>query len=437
MDTQKKFISSRSSRFLKITGLTARVSSSYTGQWIKGLFSTAEQAVRSRSEAHIRNAERVVKTLGELKGAVMKVGQYMSIQADLLPKEFAEVLSSLQKSAPPVDYGVIASQIESELGADPETLFARFDPNAHASASIGQVHRARLKDGTEVVVKVQYPGVDKNVEGDLKNLKTLLSTGGFLGYRRKDLHEIFEEIRDRLYEELDYHAEASNIELFGELFRGDPRVLVPRVYKAFSSPRVLTMEYLPGDGLDELLAPPYTQEDRDRFGQLIFDIYARQLFRLGVLHADPHPGNFAFRRDGRMILYDYGCLKRIPPGIQEAYRQAAVCALKGDYQGVDEALLKLGTRDPHKESPGVEFYRRYAEILTQPFRSDEPFDFGATTIHEQLIELAPLGISKMLHFKPPRETIFISRMIGGHYANLRRLGARGRWGELLAPYLAA
>jgi len=119
METQKKFMSGRGSRFLKLTGLTARVSSSYTGQWIKGLFSTAEQAVRSRSEAHIRNAERVVKTLGELKGAVMKVGQYMSIQADLLPREFAEVLSSLQKSAPPVDYSVIASQIESELGAGP------------------------------------------------------------------------------------------------------------------------------------------------------------------------------------------------------------------------------------------------------------------------------------------------------------------------------
>ncbi len=431
----KKFVTSRSKRFLKITGLTARVSSSYTAEWIKGLFTSTEKSLRSRAETHVRNAERVVKTLGELKGAVMKVGQYISIQADLLPKEFAEVLASLQKAAPAVDYTIIAAQIESELGAPPEELFASFDRNAYASASIGQVHRATLKDGTSVVVKVQYPGVDKNVEGDLKNLKTLLASGGFLGYRRRDLDEIFEEIRDRLYEELDYLREASHIERFRALFQNDDRILIPRVHRTYCSRRVLTMDYVPGDSLEDILSSSYTQEDRDTFGQLIFDIYARQLFELGVLHADPHPGNFAFRKDGRMILYDFGCVKEIPQTIQEAYKEATVCALNGDYEGVDRALLKLGSRDPEKQSPGVDFYRQYAEILTRPFRSDEPYDFGTTTIHEQLLELAPLGLSKMLHFKPPKETVFISRMIGGHYGNLKRLRARGRWGALLAPYL--
>ena len=195
------------------------------------------------------------------------------------------------------------------------------------------------------------------------------------------------------------------------------------------------MEYVPGDDLDALLSPPYTQEDRDRFGQMIFDIYARQMFDLGILHADPHPGNFAFRSSGRMILYDFGCLKHIPPYIQKAYRDAAVCAFQEDYQGIDDALLRLGTRDPKREHPGIDFYRRYAEILKEPFCSDEPYDFGTTAIHERLIELAPRGISKMLHFKPPRETVFISRTIGGHYGNLKRIRARGRWMEILAPYL--
>jgi predicted unusual protein kinase regulating ubiquinone biosynthesis (AarF/ABC1/UbiB family) len=435
MTKQKKFISGRGARFFRITSLTARVSSSYTGQWLKGLFANAEDADRSRSQAHIRNAERVVKTLGELKGAVMKVGQYVSIQADLLPKEFAEILSSLQKAAPPVDYALISSQIESEMGAPPEKLFAWVDEEPHASASIGQVHRARLKDGTEVVVKVQYPDVDRNLEGDLKNLKTLLATGGFLGYRRKDLNEIFEEIRDRLNEELDYFQEAENLVAFRRLFQRDRRILVPKIHRRFSSRRILTMEYVPGDDLEALLSPPYTQEDRDRFGQLIFDIYARQLFQLGIIHADPHPGNFAFRRDGRLIIYDFGCLKHVPPYIQKAYRDAVVCALQGDYQGIDEAMLKLGSRDPKKEHPGTDFYRRYAEVLKEPFCSEEPYDFGTTKIHEKLIELAPLGISKMLHFKPPREIVFISRTIGGHYGNLKRIKARGRWLEILRPYL--
>ncbi len=196
---RRGFVARRASRFLKLTGLTGRVSSSYTGQRIKELFLDEDQALASRTETHVRNAERIVKTLGELKGAVMKVGQYMSIQTDLLPREFAEVLGSLQQAAPPVSYDLISSVIEADFGKPPDALFARFDPEPHASASIGQVHRARLADGTEVAVKVQYPGVEENIESDLQNLKTLLATGSVIGYRRRDLDGVFVEIRDRLY----------------------------------------------------------------------------------------------------------------------------------------------------------------------------------------------------------------------------------------------
>ena len=199
---------------------------------------------------------------------------------------------------------------------------------------------------------------------------------------------------------------------------------------------MLTLEYLPGDDLEALLAPPYTQKDRDSFGSLIFDIYSRQLFRLGILHADPHPGNFAFRKDGRMILYDFGCLKEIPPYIQRAYRDIVLCGLRQEYDRADEVMLRLGTRDPRKSPPGPEFYRRYGEILREPFCSEEPYDFGSSNIHERLMELAPLGISKMLHFKPPREALFISRTITGHYGNLRRIRAKARWGKILEPYLS-
>lgn len=429
-------MTSRTSRLWKLGSLTAKVSSSYGFQLVKEAFQSLDRAAQSRSQAHVRNAQRIVQTLGQLKGAVMKVGQYVSIQADLLPREFSEVLASLQKAAPPVDFDLVADQIQAEFGKAPDALFARFDRMPHASASIGQVHRARLSKGTEVVVKVQYPGVEENIESDLKNLKTILSTGGIVGYRKDDLNEIFEEIRDRLYEELDYEREAESAQLFRKLFQKEERVLIPRVYPAYCSKRVLTLEYLPGDDLEALLALPYTQEDRDSFGGLIFDIYSRQLFRLGILHADPHPGNFAFRKDGRMILYDFGCLKEIPPYIQRAYRDIVLCGLRQEYDRADEVMLRLGTRDPRKSPPGPEFYRRYGEILREPFCSEEPYDFGASNIHERLMELAPLGISKMLHFKPPREALFISRTITGHYGNLRRIRAKAHWGKILEPYLS-
>ncbi|MEW6441777.1 MAG: AarF/ABC1/UbiB kinase family protein [bacterium] len=436
MTAEKKFRSGRTSRLLSLGSLTAKVSSSYTFQFVKEAFQNVERASRSRSSAHVRNAQRVVETLGQLKGAVMKVGQYVSIQNDLLPPEFSEILASLQKAAPPVDFELVAEQIRSEFGKLPDALFSRFEREPYASASIGQVHRARLSKGTEVVVKVQYPGVEENIEGDLKNLKTILSTGGVLGYRKDDLNETFEEIRDRLYEELDYEQEVESVQLFRKAFQKDDRVLIPRVFPAYCSRRVLTLEHLPGDDLDALLAPPYSQEDRNRFGSLIFDLCCHQMFRLGILHADPHPGNFAFRKDGRLIIYDFGCLKQIPPFIQRAYRDIFRYGIRREYERVDEALLRLGSRDPRKQGPGTEFYRKYGEILREPFCSDEePYDFGESKIHERLLELAPLGLSKMLQFKPAPETVFISRTMTGHYGNLKRVRAQAYWGRILEPYL--
>ena len=432
---KKPFLTSRASRFFRLTGLTGRVSSSYTGQRLKELFLDPGRVPGSRSQAHIRNAERIVKTLGELKGAVMKVGQYMSIQTDLLPKEFAEALASLQKSAPPVDYDRVASVIRSEFGKEPEALFARFDPEPHASASIGQVHRAALSNGTEVVVKVQYPDVEKNIEGDLSNLKTILSTGSIMGYRKSDLEGVFAEIRDRLYEEINYDQEMENLREFRRVFERDERIRIPRVFPPYCSYRVLTMEYLPGDPLEALCSSPYTQEDRNRFGRLIFDLFACQILRLGLLHADPHPGNFAFRKDGPMILYDFGCLKRIPPYIRTACRDLAQYGIQGELDRLDEALLRLGSRDPRREAPDRDFYRRYVEVLQEPFAPGRPYDFGASKMHDRLVELAPLGVSKMLHFKPARETVFIGRTIGGHYGNLHRIAARGDWRQILEPYL--
>jgi len=433
---EKGFLSSRSSRFFKLTGLTTRVSGSYSGQRLKEFFLDKEKRTDARTAAHIRNAERIVQTLGELKGAVMKVGQAASIQADLLPKEFAEILRSLQQAAPPVDFERVSAQIESEFGKPADALFAHIDREPFASASIGQVHRARLADGTEVVAKVQYPGVEDNIDGDLKNLKSILSMGSIIGYRKRDLDDTFEEIRDRLVEELDYEQEMENLLSFRELFKDDERIQIPRVFPPYCSRRVLTLEFLPGDPLEALLEPPYTQEDRNHFGRQLFDLYLHQVLRLGLLHADPHPGNFAFRKDGRMILYDFGCLKRIPLHIREAGRDICRSAINRDYRGIDLALLRMGSRDPTKEALDDEFYRRYAEVFLDLVQPDTPYDFGTSNIHEQLFELAPMGFSKMLHFKPSRELIFISRVIGGHYGNLRHMRASACWREILAPYLA-
>ena len=180
----RRFHSSRAGRFFKISTLTGKVSTSYLGQKIKKIFVSKEKSEESLARAHLRNAHRGAKTMGQLKGAVMKVGQMMSLYADILPKEFTDVLSTLQKQAPPVHFRVIQRQIETELERPLDEIFESLDEKPFASASIGQVHRGMLKDGREVSIKVQYPGVDRTVDSDIKNLRTLIRSLGLMKKER-------------------------------------------------------------------------------------------------------------------------------------------------------------------------------------------------------------------------------------------------------------
>ena len=227
----------RLSRFLKLGGLTTKVGASYLGQKIKGAFVSGETKQGSMVRANIRNAARIARTLGELKGSVMKVGQMLSLQADVLPREMTEILSRLQKDAPPVSFDLISKQLELELEQPLEQAFAELDPQPYASASIGQVHRARLHDGREAVVKVQYPDVDRMVDSDLRNVRTLFKVVAQVKLGNMD--GVFEEVRARMTEEVDYCNERCNLELFGELFEDDPRVIVPVPVHELTTRRVL------------------------------------------------------------------------------------------------------------------------------------------------------------------------------------------------------
>ena len=261
----------RGTRFLKLAGMTTSVMGTYARARMKSLFSSEEEARESRAATYLETGQRIAKTLGELKGAVMKVGQMASIGSDLLPPELSQALGSLQKEAPPVPFEVIEGQIERELGAAPEILFSWFDREPFAAASIGQVHRATTDDGREVVVKVQYPGVDVSVDSDLAQLKLALRAAGFIRLRRKVLNELFAEVRARLHEELDYTNEAENVRLFQEFHRkrGDTALIVPDVVGERSSQRVLTLTYEPGDPLSSINERGYSQEERDRIGTAI------------------------------------------------------------------------------------------------------------------------------------------------------------------------
>ena len=419
---------------MRLAGMTARVATGYTTSRVKAVFQSKEAAERDRARAHEQAGELIAQTLGELKGAVMKVGQMASIAGDLLPKELSEALGALQREAPPMDFEVIAEQIERELGAPPPALFEHFEVEPFASASIGQVHRARTDDGREVVVKVQYPGVDAAVDSDLAHLKIALRASGLVKVKRKVLDDVFGELRARLHEELDYCNEADNVRLFSEYYGQDAAVVVPEVVGERSSQRVLTLTYEPGHHISEL--QEFSQEVRNEIGAALFRVLADQIFNLKILHADPNPGNFAFREDGSVVLYDFGCVKRLDPEIVEAYKATIRAGFAEDYAGIEDGLVRLGARNLDGPQVPLDYYKPWRDIFMRPLLGDEPYDFGRSQLQKDAIKLVPGFLTKYLKsFQPPVELVFLDRVVVGHYGNLRKLGARAQYRALLEEHL--
>lgn len=431
----KKTITSRSGRFFKLAGMTASVAGRYASERVQSAFSTADKVDARKKIAYEKMADDIVGTLGELKGAVMKIGQIASQTQDLLPKEFSDALKKLQKEAPPVDFSVIKQQVETELGAPLSTLFKTFDEQPFASASIGQVHRAVTNDDNQVVVKVQYPGVDRSCDSDLKQLRLTLKLGGLLKLPKESVDALFGEIQARLHEELDYLNEANNILLFREFHQGHSDILIPEVFRKLSTRHVLTLEYLEGDHAEELVAQGYTQEQVNLLGDNLFNMLAEHLFKFQHIHGDPHPGNFAFRKDGKIVIYDFGCIKILKPEIVKAYKDAIEASLAEDYDSVDDALQRLGARVVSKESPGDDYYKVWRNIFFEPFLWQGEYDFKAAKLHLDAAKQTPLLFKYLSHFKPPVESLYIDRMISGHYWLMKSMGVEADFRPVLNKYI--
>jgi predicted unusual protein kinase regulating ubiquinone biosynthesis (AarF/ABC1/UbiB family) len=435
MDGRDERPATRGKRFFKLAGMTAYVASNYAKSKIKSVLGSGEESEEEQRELQRKSGQRIAETLGQLKGAVMKVGQMASMASDLFPKEVVDALKTLQNEAPPVSFDVIAEQIESELGAPPAQLFAEFDEEPFASASIGQVHRAVTDDGREVVVKVQYPGVDASCDSDLNHLKLALRASGMLKLERKALDALFQELKARLHEELDYCNEADNVRFFRAFHAKHPHIIVPDVVGERSAQRVLTLTYEPGDSLDEINEKDYPQDIRNKLGTAIYEMVLSQICELNAIHGDPNPANFAFRDDGSLVLYDFGCVKRLEPDIVKAYCETIIAGMEEDYEAVDRGLIGIGAR--RVDGPVVEpaYYKMWRQILFRPFYQEEPFDYGTATLHEEVVRLIPGILKRLDSFQPPVEGIFIDRVAGGQYENLRKIRAKGSFYEVLEPYV--
>lgn len=419
-------------RFLKLAGMTASIAGKAMSNSIKSINSTQEQKDIARTELFEKIGTQIADTLGEMKGAAMKIGQVASQYQDLFPPEIANALKKLQSQAPAVSFSVIRGQVERELGKPIDQIFKSFEEKSFAAASIGQVHRAVLPNGQPVVVKVQYPGVDESCDSDLKQLRLALKLAGVIKVDKKLQDALFNEIQESLHAELNYLQEAHNLNVFAAFHNlKDSKLIIPKVYPEYSSRRVLTLSEEMGDSVET--AAEYPQEIRNELGNRLFHMLAQEIFILNSFHCDPHPGNFAFRPDGSVVVYDFGGIKELDQSVVKSYKALMTAAISENVPIMEQSLRELKIRNMHGQIP-AEFYLEWKQVLLQPMI--QPFDFTKSTVHVETMNLLKKSMKYWDSFMPSAETIMINRTVSGHYWNMIHLKVSDNFKPLTEHYIA-
>jgi predicted unusual protein kinase regulating ubiquinone biosynthesis (AarF/ABC1/UbiB family) len=378
------------------------------------------------TEIQQRTAEQIFRVLGELKGGAMKFGQALSIFEAALPEELAApyraALTKLQEAAPALPVASVHKVLDEQLGANWRDLFQSFDDQPSAAASIGQVHRAVWSDGREVAVKVQYPGAGKALLSDLNQLGRVARLFAVVS-PGLDIAPLLAELKARVAEELDYHLEAAATEAFAEAYDGDPDFRVPHVIE--HAERVIVTEWVEGTPLSAIIKDG-TREQRDRAGLL----YMRFLFsgpaRTGLLHADPHPGNYRLLADGRLGVLDFGAVNRLPDGIPSPIGELARLSLEGDADGVYDGLRAQGFIKPDVVLD-PDRVLDYVLPIIEPLRA-ETFHFTRAWLRQEAARMAdPRSPASQLgrQMNLPPEYLLIHRVTLGGVGVLCQLDAEG------------
>jgi predicted unusual protein kinase regulating ubiquinone biosynthesis (AarF/ABC1/UbiB family) len=406
--------------------LAAEVGASTAAHRARRVFASAARRGALDEEQQLRTAEQVASTLGNMKGALMKLGQIASYLDDAMPEPVREALAQLQQDAPPMTGELAAEVVRGELGAPPDSLFAEWDPVPIAAASIGQVHRAMTLDGRAVAVKVQYPGVDEAVRADLANLQLAGSGLGQL-FPGLDADAMVTELRARLVEELDYTIEAGNQRLFARWYRGHPTITVPEVVDEHCSCRVLTTDLAEGARFDEMLT--WDQSERDLAAETVYRFVFRSLYRFHAFNGDPHPGNYLFLGDGRVTFLDFGLVKRLEP-VEVGLLFDMVRASVIDH---DPATMRRACEAAGFITPGApiadERVAAFMGVFWEAIRPDERTTITAewaSQVARRYFGRAEFG-DVMAYAAMPPSFVVLQRINLGLLAILGRLEATANW----------
>jgi predicted unusual protein kinase regulating ubiquinone biosynthesis (AarF/ABC1/UbiB family) len=405
----------------------------------------ALQGRRSDPERYVRRAERYVELLGRSKGALMKMGQVLSFVpfgAGLSPENrevFQAAMARLQADAPPMAPELVGEVISAELGGLPSEVFAEFSAEPIAAASIGQVHRARLGDGREVAVKVQYPGVADAIADDLANTELMavffqLLRSVIPGIAKGDPRKAAADVAARITEELDYTREATDQAAFAEFYRGHPFIRIPEIVPERSTRRVLTQEYL--DGVDLRAAMEADQALRSRWAEVLFRFYYSNIRDLGLMNADPHPGNYLFRADGSVAFLDFGSVIRLAPGESDRVFAMVRAAIRQDAGALMAALVAenvFWAGDRIDPADVLAWYSALFEGITGPQPMRMSPDFSRRSV-EYYSPTGPFG-KVIRSLRTPDDAVFKERIDLGVRAVMAELRPIADWRAIVAEYI--
>lgn len=370
------------------------------------------------------NARRVAEQLAQLRGAAMKVGQLLSMDAgELLPPELAEILSRLRADAIPMPMSQVVSALNANWGEGWDRHFERFSFTPMAAASIGQVHFGQRKDGRKVAVKIQYPGIRRSIDSDVDNVAALLRVSGLLP-KSLDIKPLLDEAKKQLHDEADYRREGACMMQFSSLLADAREFMVPEMHDDLTTENILAMTRLDGDAVETLIHLP--QAERDRIVSLLFRLLFREIFEFRLIQTDPNFANYRYAAASQqLILLDFGATRAYPASMVDSYRQLMNCATRNDRKGMDEAAVAIGYFQQDIKKNQRQAVLDIFALACEPLGHIGEYDFGASDLGVRIRDAGMvLGMDRDFWHTPPADALFLHRKLGGLYLLAAKLKAR-------------
>ncbi|AZZ95692.1 AarF/ABC1/UbiB kinase family protein [Pseudoalteromonas sp. R3] len=422
--------SGRLSRLAHFGGLAGKVASNVMIAGAKQALS-GQKASRSELLLQSGNIHAVAEKLSHLRGAAMKLGQLLSMDAgELLPAELSVLLERLRSDAAPMPHKQLVATLEKELGPDWLDKFSHIELNSFARASIGQVHKATSEQGLPLAIKVQYPGVADSIHSDVDNVVSLIKLSGLLP-KTLNITSLVEEAKQQLLVETDYYQEAKALSAFEQALAHNPHFKVPKSYAALSSKHLLTMEFVQGEPLEAMTTLP--QAKRDQLAYRLIALFFTELFELRMVQTDPNLANYQYNRDtDQIVLLDFGATRTISPSLCLGYKKLLQAGAEQNRQKLKEAACEIGyfsdDIDPHYQNAVLSLF----ELAISPLRASGPFDFASSGLAKQITEQGrALSTQSRQWHTPPVDALFIHRKLAGLYLIASRLKANVELSPLL------